>query len=73
MAECTSEMTVKFVILNAVAYITCYRAGAVFAAAINAKAVVFIFAVSIVAADAVIAVSKQRAGVSVIAVVKIFA
>ena len=73
MAECTSEMPGKFVILHAVAYIACYRAGAVFAAAVNAKAVVFVFAVSTITAYAVIAVGKQRAGVSVIAVVKIFA
>lgn len=73
MAECTSEMAGKFVILHAIAYVTCYRAGAVFAAAVNAKAVVFVFAVSIVAADAVITVSKQRACVGVIGIVKIFA
>lgn len=73
MAECTSKMTVKFVILHAVAYITRYRAGAVFAAAVNAKAVVFVFAIGIITADAVITVSKQRACVGVICIVKIFA
>lgn len=73
MAECTSEMTSKFVILHAVAYIARYRAGAVFAAAVNAEAVIFVFTVSIVATYAVITVSKQSACVGVIGIVKIFA